>query len=245
MNIRYNRAVVKVKTKKSMVQADYGQAIGKTINKVFSDNGKWTSFHKSRKRKGYTFSTLINDKTGYVTQHMETNAYGTFYLYAEDLLFLQRVEDCLFESDFFKVLEVGIDTLEWKGPVKQVKIKNPLLLKNSENEKRNVLLLRETSTQSEKEEYKAFLNKIIQEDFEYITKEKLPDAFEYVVDIFEPKVAHYNIGEYKLLGTKCNLAIDQTILGKTVTQHLIHYGIGNKSSYLGAGSLILKGESTC
>ena len=44
----------------------------------------------------------------------------------------------------------------------------------------------------------------------------------------------------KLVGTRCKLVVENDILSRIVTNHIVTHGIGEKSSLLGAGSVILK-----
>lgn len=242
MSIEYVQATVKVQVKEALTQPEYGRAIGKLINVIFSDKANWTAFHKSRQRKGYTFSTLINDKKGMITFDVEAQDFCSFYVYSQRQDLMNLLENKLFGNDQFEVLDVVVDHVKWRGPVKALQVKNPLLLKDDQHGQRKVYLLRETSTMAEKEDYLNFLNQTIKNDFEYITKNKLPENYQLIQEITQPRVAHYNENGKKLLGTKGLFKIEPSFVGELVAQHLVTHGIGNKSSYLGAGSVILKGE---
>lgn len=242
MSIKYIQATVKAQAKTPLTQPEYGRAIGKLINVVFSDKKDWTAFHKNRQRKGYTFSTLINEQKGMVTFDLQAQDFCSFYVYSQRQDLMNLLENKLFGNEQFDVLDVVIDHVTWRGPVKTLQIKNPLLLKDDQQGQRKVYLLRETSSPSEKQAYLNFLNQTIKADFEYITKKKLPDNYQFVQEISQPRVAHYSENNKKLLGTKGILKIDPSFVGELVTQHVVTHGIGNKSSYLGAGSVILKGE---
>lgn len=242
MDITYLRATITVKAKRHLSQNDFGKAIGQLINVVFSDKGKWTEFHTSRKRKGYTFSTLYNEKISNGYFKVDEGDIAQFYLFTENVNLINLIEENLFESSIFKVLDVIVDEVIWKGPVKSIQVKNPILLKDDSSGEREIYILKPQDSKEKKEKYIAFLNRYIKSDFEYITGEQLPSDFKYIIDVINPKVGHYNENNKKLIGTKGTFIVDSTLLGKIVTQHLVTYGIGNKSSYLGAGSIILKGD---
>ena len=242
MDISYLQARVSVEVKKELTQPQFGRAIGQLVNVVFSDKGKWTAFHESRKRKGYTFSSLMNDKISNGYFQVDEGDHCHFLVMSQNQDLINLLENQLFESDCFKVLDVVVDQVIWKGDVGRIQVKNPLLLKDDRSNKRKVYFLRPTDSDEVKQEYLAYLNQTILSDFEYITGEKLPINYRYVLDIKNPRLAHYDENGKKLIGTKGTFKVDTTILGKLITQHLVTYGIGNKSSYLGAGCIILKGE---
>lgn len=241
MDITYLKGTITVQAKQSLTQNDFGKAIGQLLNVVFSDKGKWTEFHNSRKRKGYTFSTLQNDKISNGYFQVDTGDIAYFYLFSHNVDLMNLMEERLFESDDFKVLDIVIDNVVWKGPVNKIQVKNPLLLKDDSSGERVVYFLRPTDSEEKKQDFLDYLNRFIISDFEYITGETLPKDFKYLLDIEKPRIGHYNENGKKLIGTKGIFQVDSTILGKLVTQHIIAYGLGIKSSYLGAGSIILKG----
>lgn len=242
MEITYLRAMITVQAKEDLLQPEFGKAIGQLINTVFSDKGKWTAFHKNRKRKGYTFSSLMNEKIANGIFEIKNGEVASFYLFSHNIELINLLENNLFENNFFKVLDFVTDTMTWKGPVTAIQVKNPILLKDDSNGERKIYVLRSTDSEKEKHRYLDYLNHSIISDFEYITGESLPSNFRYILDVKNPKISHYSENNRKLIGTKATFTIDTSLLGKLITQHLIAYGIGNKSSYLGAGSIILKGE---
>ncbi len=241
LDITFYKVNVRVKLKKDLRQSEYGQSIGQLINVIFSDHGKWTRFHKSRERKGYTFSSLVSEEKGMVVNYMSLGEYASFYISTNNVELANRVESNLFGNTVFEVLDVGVNHYQFKGNIKSIQIKNPILFSDDREGNRRVLFLRDSSNDKEKIEYIKKLNEFIKDDFEYITKEELPLDYKYIQRIEHPKTAHYDVDNRKLLGTKGVLYVDQSILGKIVTQHLATYGIGMKSSYLGAGSIILRG----
>lgn len=243
MNITYLYATISVTVKKPLTQSQIGKAIGQLINGIFSDDGEWTKFHKSRKRKGYTFSSLFNDNLANGYFDVAKGDFCKFYLYCNNVELMNLIENKLFESDYFKVNDVIIEEKVWKGHVSAIQVKNPLLLKDRRNGANKIYVLRDKDSEETKQEYLDYLNHFIKEDFEYITGEVFPENYRYIKEIRNPKVAHYEEENgKKLIGTKALFIIDTSLMGKLITQHLVTHGIGNKSSYLGAGSVILKGD---
>ncbi|MGX7058597.1 hypothetical protein [Vagococcus humatus] len=242
MDITYFQASVSVRVKENLTQNQFGKAIGQLINVVFSNSEEWTRFHESRERKGYTFSTLTNEKIANGYFKADKGDVCQFYIFSGNQDFMNLLENCLFESDQLKVLDIIIDHKTWKGAVPTIQVKNPLLLKDDSSGQREIYFLRPTDSKEKKEEFLRYLNQFIKADFEYITGERLPENFTYILDIKQPKIGHYEENGIKLIGTKGHFLVDTSILGKLITQHLMTHGMGIKSSYLGAGSIILKGD---
>ena len=238
MTIKYGTARVLVKIKKQVSSQESMEKIGALINSIFC-KGDWIEYHKSHKRKGYVFSPLILIKDGSKSHMQETNHVGDtceFIVYSNNYDLLPLIETKISDNDSFEVLDVTLDTVEWNSPVKRLVVKTPIMMR----EYGKLMVISKNSSEEEKQEYLDVLNKKIKQDFEYINEQELPDGYTFVKDIVDYRAKSIPYNGVKLVGTRCKLVVENDILSRIVTNHIVTHGIGEKSSLLGAGSVILK-----
>lgn len=239
MKIEYGTAYVVVKMKQDLNKLESLEQIGALINSVFCKNNEWLKFHKSRKRKGYTFTPLNlfdGNERGFVQEISETGRTYQFMVNSNNFELLQLIEKELSDNDIFEIVDVYIDVTEWENNIKYLNIKTPILLR----EFGKVTFLNRNSSETEVKDYLDILNKRIKQDYEYVTEQTLPNGYEFLKGVSKYNAVSIAYKGIKLVGTKCLLSVDDDIVSRMIAEHVVTHGIGEKSSLLGAGSVILK-----
>ena len=239
MKIEYGTAYVVVKMKQNLNKLDSLEKIGALINSVFCKNNEWLKFHKSRRRKGYTFTPLNlfeGNERGFVQEVSEAGKTYQFMVNSNNFELLQLIEKELSDNDIFEIVDVFIDLTEWESNIKYLNIKTPILLR----EFGEIKFLNRDSSEVEVKEYLDILNKRIKQDYEYVTKQTLPNGYEFIKGIDKYSAVSITYKGIKLIGTRCLLSVENDIMSRILAEHVVTHGIGEKSSLLGAGSVILK-----